>query len=155
MTKTHHDPHDQPWIRNTVSLALETAIFCYDAQHWQEMDWCLNEADFYQNHFTEKRNCIPVQLWAPFLLDNSLISTLRLLWMYRCNVDDEAYSHQFAILNSMELSAQQSTVIARMYFNIGFEHFHRSNYRIAVFWLKYSHHYGIYFLLAIFSCIFI
>lgn len=136
---------DLYWARNAVQLSLETAIYCYDAQRWQEMSWCMSEADFYQNRFTEKWKNIPLQLWAPFLLDNSLLSVLRLLWMHRCMIDDdEAFTCQFAILDSCELSAQQSTVITRMCFNVGLEQFNRGNYKPAVFWLKYSHHYGSY-----------
>jgi hypothetical protein len=127
-----------------IILALDTAIYCHDAKLWTEMDWCLNETEFYQHSFIQRWHEIPFELRAPYLLDSYLLPVLRLLWIHGCKIDDdEALDRCVTLFDVMELSPQQTIIIAKICFNVGLDRFHRQKYEMAATWLKISYRYGI------------
>ncbi|XP_046437036.1 uncharacterized protein LOC124188446 [Daphnia pulex] len=137
-------PRDYHWTCNVIKLALETAIYCHDAKLWTEMEWCLNETEFYQHSFIQRWHEIPFELRAPYLLDSYLLPVLRLLWIHGCKIDDdEALDRCVTLFDVMELSPQQTIIIAKICFNVGLDRFHRQKYEMAATWLKISYRYAI------------
>ncbi|KAI9555626.1 hypothetical protein GHT06_018141 [Daphnia sinensis] len=143
LVKTSKFPRDNHWTCNVVKLALETAICCRDTKLWREMEWCLNEASFYQQRFALFAD-IPIELRAPFLLNSYLLPVLWLLWIHDCNIaSDEAFSRFIIPLDSIELTIQQATLATKICFNIGLDCFKREEYEIAAAWMKTSYRFAI------------
>lgn len=118
---------------------------CYETKQWMEMEWCLNETAFYQRCYIQRTSEFPIQFLAPYLFNSNLLKVLRMMWMYSTEASKYGdFVRCISTIDSIELTAQQSTIIARLCYNMGVEHFKSNNYTAAIFWLKSSHRYGNY-----------
>lgn len=147
LVKASNVPRDYYWSRNAVKLALETGIYCYNTEQWSLMEFCLNEAEFYQHFYLNRRFEFPSHFVAPYLLDSYLLSVLRFMLMYGGVIkDDRAFTRCVLNLESIELTSQQSNAIINICYNFGLEHFIQTNFNTAIFWLKAAYRFGIDFL---------
>lgn len=138
--KTGHSPRDAFWTVNTVALALETALLCHELKKWSEMEWCLNEADYYQQFYP---NRLPAQLQAPSVLNRSQLVVLRMLWSYEGLPDrEDLVIAQVRHLNSIELNPCQGALVAALCFNVGLDLLNQNDYASTIDALKSSHRFG-------------